>query len=58
VKVLEVFGAELGISCHDGKTEYRKGHIVRCDKWNEDRWTECGGGIHFYLTRVEAEAHN
>jgi hypothetical protein len=30
---------------------------VRCDTWNEDRWTECGGGIHFYLTREEAAAH-
>ena len=57
VKVLEVIGAEVGISLHDGTTEYRVGKIVRCDKWNEDRWTECGGGIHFYLTRLEAENH-
>jgi len=55
VKVLEVFGAEVGISQHDSATEYRVGKIVRCDKWNEDRWTECGGGIHFFLTRTEAE---
>jgi hypothetical protein len=58
VKVLEVIGAEVGISEHDGKTEYRKGAIVRCDKWNEDRWTECGGGIHFFLTRIEAENYS
>ena len=57
VKVLEVLGGEVGISLHDGKTEYRVGQIVRCDKWNEDRWTECGGGIHFYLTRAEAQDH-
>jgi hypothetical protein len=57
VKVLEVIGAEVGISQHDQKTEYRTGKIVRCDKWNEDRWTECGGGIHFYITRIEAENH-
>jgi hypothetical protein len=31
---------------------------VRCDKWNEDRWIECGGGIHFFLTRIEAERHS
>ena len=55
VKVLEVIGAEVGISQHDQKTEYRKGKIVRCDKWNEDRWVECGGGIHFFITRCEAE---
>jgi hypothetical protein len=57
VKVLDVIGAEFGLSLYDHKTEYRKGQIVRCDQWNEDRWTECGGGIHFYLTREEAEAH-
>ena len=55
VKVLEVIGAEVGISKHDNKTEYRTGKIVRCDNWNEDRWVECGGGIHFFLTRIEAE---
>ena len=55
VEVLEVIGAEVGISQHDNKTEYRVGKIVRCDKWNENRWIECGGGIHFFLTRIEAE---
>jgi hypothetical protein len=55
VKVLEVVGAEVGISQHDCTVEYRVGQIVRCDKWNEDRWVECGGGIHFFITRVEAE---
>jgi hypothetical protein len=58
VKVLEVFGSEYGISLHDEKTEYRVGKTVKCDNWNEDRFTECGGGIHFYLTREEAEAHS
>ena len=57
VQVLRVFGAEVGISTHDGKTEYRKGATVKCDTWNEDRWVECGGGIHFFITRVEAEAY-
>ena len=57
VKVLEVIGADLGFSQHDGKTEYRKGSIVRCDKWESDRWVECGGGIHFFLTKIEAEQY-
>jgi hypothetical protein len=57
VKVLEVFGAKKGISLHDGKTEYVKGEIVKADKWDEDRWNTCSSGIHFYLTRLEAEAH-
>ncbi len=55
VKVLEVIGAEVGISQHDNKTKYRVGKIVRCNKWDEDRWNECGGGIHFFLTRIEAK---
>ena len=54
-KVLQVFGAAEGVSKHDGKTVYRKGKTVTCDTWNEDRFVECGGGIHFYLTRIEAE---
>ena len=53
--VLEVFGAEVGISQHDGKTEYRPGKRVRCDNWDDDRWNECSGGIHFFITRIEAE---
>jgi hypothetical protein len=55
VKVLEVIGAEVGRSCHDHSTLYRPGKIVHCDKWEEDRWVECGGGIHFFITRYEAE---
>ena len=58
VKVLEVIGAKIGISTYDINTQYRVGQIVRCDKWNEDRWTECGGGIHFFLTRIEAERYS
>ena len=57
VKVLEVIGAEVGISQYAKDVEYRVGRVVRCDKWNEDRWTECGGGIHFFLTRIEAERY-
>jgi hypothetical protein len=53
--VLEVIGAEVGISLHDGKTRYVKGERVTCDKWEENRFIECGGGLHFYLTRIEAE---
>ncbi|TXH57494.1 MAG: pentapeptide repeat-containing protein [Desulfurellales bacterium] len=56
-EVLEVHGGDVGVSLHDGTTEYRVGQTVRCHKWCEDRWAECGGGIHFYLTREEAEVH-
>jgi uncharacterized protein YjbI with pentapeptide repeats len=53
--VLEVFGADKGISTHDGKTEYIKGQEVVCDTWGEDWTVECSGGIHFFITRLEAE---
>jgi hypothetical protein len=55
--VLEVFGAEFGVSKYDETTEYRVGQTVQCDVWGEDRWIECAGGIHHFITRAEAEAH-
>ena len=58
VEVLEVIGADKGVSIHDNKTEYIVGQTVRCHSWDDDRWNTCAGGIHFYLTRLEAEAHN
>jgi hypothetical protein len=57
VDVLECHGAEYGISKHDGSTEYRVGQRVTCDRWDEDRWNECSGGIHAFLTRIEAEEY-
>jgi len=44
-----------GISQHDGKTTYVVGETVHCDKWGEDWTIECSGGIHFFITRIEAE---
>lgn len=57
VIVLDVIGAEMGVSLHDPGLIYRKGKIVLPDSWCDDRWQECAGGIHFYITREEAEAH-
>jgi hypothetical protein len=28
-----------------------------CDAWGEDWMQECSGGIHFFITRAEAEAY-
>ena len=55
--VLEVIGAEIGESQYKyaPKVIYKKGKVVACNAWNPDRWAECGGGIHFFLTRYEAE---
>ncbi len=55
--VLEVIGSDVGISQHDDSTEYRVGARVAAHKWDEDWQDECAGGIHFYITRLEAEAH-
>ena len=57
--VLEVIGAKVGLSRipSGGETiEYRKGERVKCaTKFDECRWSECSTGIHFYITRIEAE---
>ena len=55
-KVIEVIGAEKGISIYSSSTVYEVGKWVRCDQWNENRWQECDGGIHFFIQRAEAEA--
>jgi hypothetical protein len=55
--VLEVIGADVGISQHDNKTEYRVGRRVAPDRFDENWQEECSAGIHFYITRLEAENH-
>ncbi len=55
--VLEVVGADVGRSMHDPNTVYRKGETVRCHLWERDRRVECAGGIHFFITREEAEEY-
>ena len=55
VDVMEVIGSDVGISQHDGETKYVTGRRVICDTWCEDSWNECAGGIHFFITREEAE---
>ena len=57
VLVLEVFNGEFGLSGHDGKTEYHKGTEVLPDSFDDNRWEECSNGIHFFLTRIEAEKY-
>ena len=55
--VLEVIGAEVGISSHDGKTEYRTGQRVTPDSFDDNWMEECSHGVHFFITRLEAEAY-
>ena len=58
--VLEVFGAEYGQSGGGyGVVIYRKGETVEpLNGWDKDRWNVCSSGIHFFLTRIEAEDYN
>ena len=53
--VLEVIGGEVGISKHDGKTEYRAGARITPDSFDENWVEECSHGIHFFISRIEAE---
>jgi hypothetical protein len=53
VEVLE----GTGVSGHDNTTAYSPGTIVRPDKYDDDIRVECTSGIHFFLTREEAEAY-
>ena len=34
---------------------YKVGEMVYPDEWDDNRWNECSHGIHFFVTRMEAE---
>ncbi len=55
--VLDVIGANEGISKHDSSVTYRKGDTIIPDSFDDDRWNECSNGIHFFITRQEAEEY-
>jgi hypothetical protein len=53
--VLEVIGAEKALSRYDGTFVYEVGKEVVANGFDDDRWNECSNGIHFFMTRAEAE---
>ena len=56
--VLEVIGAEFAFTnAHGPKTEYRVGQRVLPDSFDENWMDECSHGIHFFITRLEAESY-
>ena len=57
-EVLEIIGAEVATSSRGPNFEYRVGTIVKPDSWDENRWAECSHGIHFFITKEEAEAYD
>lgn len=56
-RVLEVYGDRIGRSLHDYSFKYKKGQIVSVNNFDENRWNNCSFGIHFFLTREEAEEY-
>ena len=44
-----------GLSRYNGATKYEPGTVVRPDSFDPDPLVECGHGIHFFITRYEAE---
>ena len=46
-----------GVSKRDGTTVYKKGETVYPNKYDPDIRVECTNGIHFFLTREEAEEY-
>ena len=57
VDVLEVIGSEVARSMHDASVTYRAGERVTPDSFCDDWLEECAPGIHFFITRAEAEAY-
>ena len=45
------------VSDYDDTFRYYPGATVYPDVFDEDRFTECGGGIHFFMSRFEAERY-
>ncbi len=49
---------EVAYSQHDYSFVYKVGETVKpTTEFDENRWDECSSGIHFFITREEAEAY-
>jgi hypothetical protein len=55
--VLEIIGSNRGISTVDTNFIYEVGKEMIPDSFDEDRWRECSHGIHFFITKAEAERY-
>jgi len=57
-QVLEIFGATIATSKNDSTFTYKVGDTVRPEvPFSEDWFQECESGIHFFITRIEAEQY-
>ena len=60
-KVLEIYNLDGAVaeerkcySHYDNSFIYEVGKTVKVDDFDEDRWSECSQGIHFFINRQEA----
>ena len=45
-------------STYDSSFVYKVGGTIKPNEWDENRWAECSSGVHFFITRYEAENYN
>ena len=55
--VIEISEGNSARSTYDEDFVYKVGERVTPKEWSDDWTQECAGGIHFYITRIEAENH-
>jgi uncharacterized protein DUF5758/pentapeptide repeat protein len=53
--ILDIIGASEACGIYDPQTIYRIGERITPDSYDDDWTVECGHGIHFFITRSEAE---
>ena len=56
--VLEIIGAEKAWSWYDKSFVYEAGKRVTANNFDDNRFNECSAGIHFFITREEAEGYS
>jgi hypothetical protein len=61
VKVLQIFDKEgnekdIAFGLYN-RTKYKKGEIVKANSFDDDPRVVCSNGIHFFITRQEAEEY-
>ena len=48
-----------GVSYYDSTFHYEPGTVIHCkEPFDGNRWNECSSGIHFFLTRQEADNYD
>ncbi|MGH2622238.1 MAG: DUF5758 domain-containing protein [Sphingobacterium sp.] len=55
-EILEIYGADEAFSKWDNEFVYKVGEVVKPKEPFSEDWTdECASGIHFFISRIEAE---